>query len=64
MNGFVLNLSDSKHIISFARNNLTQFCRSNTEVDIARILKVSTSPAGITYKFDIHSPEESRMKSI
>jgi hypothetical protein len=27
------------------------YCRSNTAVNIARILKVSTSPAGIKYKF-------------
>jgi hypothetical protein len=33
--------------------HLTQYCRSNTAVDIARILKVSTSPAGIKYKFGI-----------
>jgi hypothetical protein len=35
---------------------LTQYCRSNTSVDIARILKVSTSPAGIKYKFGIQVP--------
>jgi hypothetical protein len=34
--------------------HLTQYCRSNTAVDIARILKVSTSPAGIKYKFGLH----------
>jgi intein-encoded DNA endonuclease-like protein len=33
--------------------HITQYCRSNTAVDIARILKVSTSPAGIKYKFGI-----------
>jgi hypothetical protein len=37
--------------------HLTQYCRSNTAVDIARILKVSTSPAGIKYKFDIQVPK-------
>jgi hypothetical protein len=37
---------------------LTQYCRSNTAVHIARILKVSTSPAGIKYKFDIQAPKE------
>jgi hypothetical protein len=62
-NYFALSLSNSKPIISFARNNnlldkipfchLTQYYRSNTAVDIARILKVSTSPAGIKYKFGI-----------
>jgi hypothetical protein len=56
-----------KPIISFARNNnlldkmpfchLTQFCRSNTAVDISRILKVSTSSAGIKYKFGIQVPK-------
>jgi hypothetical protein len=63
MNYFVLSLSNPKPIISFARKNnfldkmplchLTQYCRSITTVDIARILKVSTSPAGIKYKFGI-----------
>jgi hypothetical protein len=38
--------------------HLTQYCRSNTAVDIARILKVSTSPAGIKYKFGIQVPKE------
>jgi hypothetical protein len=33
--------------------HLTLYCRSNTAVDIARILKVSTSSAGIKYKFGI-----------
>jgi hypothetical protein len=60
---FALSLNDPKSIISFVSNNnllykmpfclLTQYCRSNTAVDIARILKVSTSPAGIKYKFGI-----------
>jgi hypothetical protein len=50
-------------MILFARNNnlldkmpfchLTQYCRPNTAEDIASILKVSTSPAGIKYKFGI-----------
>jgi hypothetical protein len=63
MKYFALSLSNPKPIISFATNNslldkmpfchLTQYCRSNTSVDIARILKVSTSPAGIKYKFGI-----------
>jgi hypothetical protein len=63
VNYFALSLSNTKPIISFARNNnlsykisfccLNQFHRSNTAVDIARILKVSTSPAGIKYKFVI-----------
>jgi hypothetical protein len=63
VNYFALSLSNPKPIISFARNNklldkmpfihLTQYCRSNMAVDIARILKVSTSPAGIKYKFSI-----------
>jgi hypothetical protein len=63
VNDFTLSLSDTKPIISFARNNnildkmpfchLTQYCRSNTAVGIARILKVSTSPVGIKYKFGI-----------
>jgi hypothetical protein len=33
--------------------HLTYYSGSNTAVDIARILKVSTSPAGIKYKFSI-----------
>jgi hypothetical protein len=33
--------------------HLTQYCSSNTAVDIARILKASTSPADIKYKFGI-----------
>jgi hypothetical protein len=66
VNYFSLSLSP-KPIISFARNNniiekmpfchLTQYCRSNTAVDIARILKASTSPAGIKYKFGIQVPK-------
>jgi hypothetical protein len=61
------SLSNPKPIISFASNNnlfdkipfchLTQYCRSNTAVDIERILKVSTSPAGIKYKFGIQVPK-------
>jgi hypothetical protein len=67
VNYFALSLSNPKPIISFARNNnlldkmpfchLTQYCRSNTAVDIARVLKVSTSPAGIKYKFGIQVPK-------
>jgi hypothetical protein len=63
LNYFALSLSNPKSIISFERNNnlldkmpfyhLTQYCRSNTAVDIARILKVSISPAVIKYKFGI-----------
>jgi hypothetical protein len=37
--------------------HLTQYCRSNTAVDIARILKISTSPASIKYKFGIQVPK-------
>jgi hypothetical protein len=39
--------------------HLTQCCRSNTAVDIARIFKASTSPAGINikYKFGIQVPK-------
>jgi hypothetical protein len=64
---FALSLSNPKPIISFARNNnhldkipfchLIQYCRSNTAVDIASIPKVSSSPAGIKYKFGIHVPK-------
>jgi hypothetical protein len=67
VNYFALSLSNLKPIISFSRNNnlldkmpfyhLTQYCRSNTAVDIARILKASTSPAGIKYKFGIQVPK-------
>jgi hypothetical protein len=66
VNYFVLSLSNPKPIISFSRNNnlldkipfchFTHYCRSNTAVHIARILKVSTSPAGIKYKFGIQVP--------
>jgi hypothetical protein len=54
-------------VILFVRNNdlfdkmpfcdLTQYCKSNTIVDIARIHKVSTSPVGIKYKFGIQIPK-------
>jgi hypothetical protein len=37
--------------------HLTQYCSSTTAVDIARILKISTSPAGIKYKFGIQDPK-------
>jgi hypothetical protein len=37
--------------------HLTQYCRSNTAVDNVRIIKVSTSPAGIKYKFGIQVPK-------
>jgi hypothetical protein len=67
MNYSALSLSNPKPIISFARNNklldkmpffdLTQYCRSNTAVDIARILKVYAT-AGIKYKFGIQVPKE------
>jgi hypothetical protein len=67
VNYFALSLSNPKPIISFARNNnlldkmpfchLTKYCRSNTAVDIARILKVPTGPAGIKYKFGIQVPK-------
>jgi hypothetical protein len=67
VNYFALSLSNPKPIISFGRNNnlldkmpfchLTQYCRPNTVVDIARTLKVSTSPAGIKYKCGIQVPK-------
>jgi hypothetical protein len=67
VNYFASSLINPKPIISFARNNyhldkmpfcqLTQYCRSNTAVDIARILKISTSLAGIKYKFGIQVPK-------
>jgi hypothetical protein len=57
MNYFALSLNNPQPIISFARkNNIldkmpfchhTHYCRSNMAVDIARILKVSTSPAQV-----------------
>jgi hypothetical protein len=63
VNYFALSLSNPKTIISFARNNklldkipfchLTEYCWSNMAIDIARILKVSTSPEGIKSKFGI-----------
>jgi hypothetical protein len=67
VNYFALSFSNPKPIISFANINnlldkmhfchLNQYCRSNTAVDIARILKVSTSPAGIKYKLGIQVPK-------
>jgi hypothetical protein len=64
---FALSLFNPRPIISCASINnlldkmpfchLTQYCRSNTAVDIARILKVSTSPAGMKYKFGIQVPK-------
>jgi Ni,Fe-hydrogenase III large subunit len=67
VNSFALSLSNPKLIISFARGNnllgkmafchLTQYYRSNMEVDIARILKILTSSAGIKYKFGIQVPK-------
>jgi hypothetical protein len=67
VNYFALSLINPKPIISFARNNnlldmipfcyLSQYFRTNTAVDIARILKVSTSPAGIKCKFGIQVPK-------
>jgi hypothetical protein len=67
VNYFTLSLSHPKPIISFERNNnlidkmpfchITQYCSSNTAVDIAMILEVSTSPAGIKYKFSIQVPK-------
>jgi hypothetical protein len=67
VNYYALSLSNPKPIISFARNNnlldkmpfchLTQYCSSNTAVDVARILKISTRPAGIKYNFDIQVPK-------
>jgi hypothetical protein len=44
-------------LIIMCQTELPQYCRSNTAVDIARILKVSTSPAGIKYKFGILIPK-------
>jgi hypothetical protein len=67
VNYFTLSLSNPKPIISFSRKNklldkvpfchLTQYFISNTALDIARILKVSTSPAGIKYKFGVQVPK-------
>jgi hypothetical protein len=67
VNYFALSLSNPKPVISFASNNnlldkmpfyrLTQYCRSNTAVYIASILKVSTSPTGIKYKLGIQIPK-------
>jgi hypothetical protein len=62
VNYFALSLSNPNPIISFAMNNnlldkmpffhLTQYCRSDTAVHIARILA-----AGIKYKFGIQVPK-------
>jgi hypothetical protein len=63
---FALCLSNSTPILSFVSNNnllvkipfyhLTQYCRSNTTVDIARI-HASASPASVKYKFGIQVPK-------
>jgi hypothetical protein len=37
--------------------HLTKYCRSNTAVDITRILKVSINPGDIKYKFGIQVPK-------
>jgi hypothetical protein len=66
VNFFALSLSNPKPIISFTRNDslrynafchFTQYCRSNTAADIARVHKVSASPAGIKFKFGIQVPK-------
>jgi hypothetical protein len=67
VNYFAISLINIKPIISFATSNnlldkmpfchLTQYCRSNKAVDIARIHTVSTSPASIKYKFGIQVPK-------
>jgi hypothetical protein len=67
LNYFALNLSNHELIISFSRNNnflhempfcdLNQNCRSNKAADISRMLKVSTSPTDIKYKFGIQVPK-------
>jgi hypothetical protein len=43
-----LTKSCRSHIV-----RITQYCRSNLAVHIARILQISTSSAGIKYKFGI-----------
>jgi hypothetical protein len=58
---FAVSLSNPTPLISFARNHnlldempfchLTQYCKSNTAVENARIHKVSVSPTSIRYKF-------------
>jgi hypothetical protein len=63
---FALSLNNPEPIILYARNSkildkmpfchLTH-CRSNTAVDLARILKISTSPEVIKYKFGIQVPK-------
>jgi hypothetical protein len=52
VNYFGLSLTNPKPI-TFFKEYLTQYCRSNKAVDIARMLKVSANPAGIKYKFGI-----------
>jgi hypothetical protein len=74
VNYFALSLSNPKPIISFVRNNnllhkmpfchLTPYCRLNTAVHIARILKVSTIPASIKYKFGIQVSKGIKKKLI
>jgi hypothetical protein len=74
VNYFALSLSIPKPIISFARNNslldkmpfcsLTQYCRSNTAVDVIRILKVLTRMQVSNTSLASKSPKESRMQLI
>jgi hypothetical protein len=74
VNYFALSLSNPKPIISFARNNnlldkmpfchFTQYCRSNTAVDVSRIHKVSTSQQVSNTSLASKSPKESRMQLI
>jgi hypothetical protein len=67
VNFFALSLSNPTPIIAFARANnvlnkmpfchLIQYCKSKTEVNIARIQKLSTSPRYVKYKFGIQVPK-------
>jgi hypothetical protein len=67
VNFFALSLINPTPIIAFARANnilnkmpfchLIQYCKSKTEVKIAKIQKVSTSPTYVKYKFGIQVPK-------
>jgi hypothetical protein len=66
-NFFEFSLNNPTPIIAFTRANnvlykmpfchLVQYCKSKTEVEIAKIQKVSTSPTCVKYKFGVQIPK-------
>jgi hypothetical protein len=67
VNFFALSLSNPTPIIAFARANnvlnkmpfchLIQYCKSKTEVKIAKMQNESASPTCVKYKFGIQLPK-------